>query len=424
MTSQRPRSSLFGLIVVLCAVGSGFAADEPAATALTLRDCYRLALRQSETIAIQRERLKETEGRFLQALSGALPRASFELSEKRQDGTGGSAFTLKEIPERKFILTQPLFSGFKEFAAMGASRAEHRQRGYEQARAEQLLLVDVSDAFHLLLERREERGALETTRTALAERIDELKARERLGRSRPSEVASASAQLRRVEANLERVRGEETTTRQLLEFLTGRAPIGAVSDEEPDVPPVASEDEYVGRVNARPDVRAVEEAWRASQNQVTIAWAKVFPTVNLESNYYTKRVGASSGVDWDVLLKVDAPLFQGGQAMGAVRESAAKAREAKLEFDRTKREATLDIRDTYAKWQAALAQHEAFNKALQAAEDNYRLQVEDYRHNLVNNLDVLQALQALEDARRDAIAARYAAKQRYWQLRAATGDTS
>ena len=103
---------------------------------LTLEEAYALALKQSETIAIQGELLKETEGRFLQALSGALPNASFEASEKRQDGTGSSSFTLKKIPERKFVFSQPLFSGFKEFAAMAGARAQRRQRAYDKIRAE------------------------------------------------------------------------------------------------------------------------------------------------------------------------------------------------------------------------------------------------------------------------------------------------
>ncbi len=96
-----------------------------------------------------------------------LPRASFALSEKRQNGTGGSAFTLKEVPERKFVFTQPLFLGFKEFAAMAGTRAERRQRVAEKSRAEHLLLVDVADAVHLLLQQRQDLSALETIRTAL-----------------------------------------------------------------------------------------------------------------------------------------------------------------------------------------------------------------------------------------------------------------
>ena len=96
--------------------------------------------------------IKEAEGRFQQSLGGILPHATFESSNKRQNGSNGSAFTLTEIPEQKFIFSQPLFSGFKDFAGMGASRAELRQKTQETLRARQLLFTDVSDAFYLLSE--------------------------------------------------------------------------------------------------------------------------------------------------------------------------------------------------------------------------------------------------------------------------------
>ncbi len=394
----------------------------PTVQPLTLAGCYRLALQQSETIAIQQERLKETEGRFLQALSAALPRASFALSQRRQDGSGGSAFTLRDVPERKLAFTQPLFSGFKEFAAMAGARAERRQRTHEKTRAEHLLFLDVVSAFYGLLEYREDLKALEAIRLGLLQRIDELRARERLGRSRPSEVVSAESQLRRIEAEVERVRGLETISRQMLEFLTGMEEIQDVTDEEVSRPPPASAEASLSKANARPDVQAAEEASRVAARELNIAQAKLFPTVNLESNYYTKRVGASSGVDWDVIVKVDVPIFQGGQAVGGIRESAARARQARLQLAQAQRTAELDIRDALAALETGVDRRDLLERAWQAAEEDYRLQVEDYRLNLVNNLNVLDALQRLEDAKRDVLHAQYEVKRLSWRLRVATGE--
>src|SRR3989338_10286046 len=149
----RKQNSLMGFI---CAVNLFFifaassffimpasAADarESAVVGYTLLDCYKFALKQSETIAIQKERILEAEGHFLQSLSGVLPHASFAYSEKWQDGSNDSSFTLKEVPEGKFVFSQPLFSGFKEFAAMAGAKAEQRQFHQETIRAEQLLFV-------------------------------------------------------------------------------------------------------------------------------------------------------------------------------------------------------------------------------------------------------------------------------------------
>ena len=398
--------------------------DRPSApAALTLVECYRLALKQSETIAIQRERLAETEGRFLQALSGILPRATFSLSEKRQDGSGGSAFQLRQIPERKFVVTQPLFAGFKEFAAMAGSRAERRQRKQQQAQAEWLLLTDVADAFYLLRQQREDLGALEISRAALMERLEELIERERLGRSRTSEVVSAEAQLHQLESEMAQVRGQETTARQLLEFLTGLPQIDAVIDVDPLPSALDQEAAYVAKTGVRPDVHIAEEALQIARQQARIARSRFYPTVSAESNYYTKRVGASAGVDWDALLKVDVPLFQGGQVVGAVKEASSQVRVAKLSLAEVRRKAALEIRDAYRQLEAALTRSALLTRALAAIEKTYELEVEDYRVHLVNHLEVLQALQALQDARRRLIEAHMEAKRLSWRLRAAIGQT-
>ena len=422
------RRSLPWLMAALLLIPAAAWADADATTAphpppLTLQECYALALKRSEEIAIHQEQIAETTGRLLQTVSGLLPRASFNLSEKRQDGSGGSAFTLKEVPERKFVFSQPLFSGFKEFAALAGSRAERRQRTHEKRRAEQLLFLDVTDAFYLRLEQEEDLQALAATHDALTERLKELADRQRLGRSRVSEVASATAQLKRLEAEVERVRSLETTAHQLLAFLTGLEHSGALEDAIPTLPSLDDEAQYAAMAGMRPDVQAAAEAWRVAERAVTVAKAKFWPTVDLEGNYYEKRAGAASGVDWDMTLKVDAPIFQGGQVVGSVKEAAARAREAQLQFARTQRLAELDIRETHAKLRADTARTAALQKALEASVENYRLQAEDYKLSLVSNLEVLQALQALQDARREFLHAQYETKRLYWQLQVATGQT-
>lgn len=390
---------------------------------LSLFDCYRLAIKQSETIAIQQERIKEAEARFIQSLSGILPKASFSYSEKRQDGTGRTSFTLREVPENKFVFSQPLFSGFKEFANLARNRADRRKQVQEEIRAKQLLFTDVSDAFYLLLLYEEDLLTLGTIQSALIERIDELKKREELGRSRPSEVVSTEARLRRLEAELEKIRSEREVARQLLEFLTGQGMI-KVTDPLLPLDPLLTPEYCLTKASTRPDVLAAKEAYRMAQNQVTIARGEFLPQVGLDGNYYTKRVGNSSGVDWDVTLKMDVPIFNGGENIGKLKEALSIAKELKLQFSFTFRRAMLEIKNSFTQWQSSLARSESLKKALLATEKNYKMQKEDYRFNLVNNLDVLSALEELQEVKREYLSTRNEVKRRYWNLKVTVGDIS
>ena len=220
---------------------------------------------------------------------------------------------------------------------------------------------------------------------------------------------------------MEGVKSHTLVAAQLLEFLTGLSTVGTIADMDA-LPPLKREEAYLAQVDARPDVRAAEETWRVAQQEVAVAQAKFWPTVDVDGNYYFERAGVAKDIAWDATLTVDVPLFQGGQAVGATKEAASQARQAKLAFQRTARTARLDVEDGYTKWRLAQDQTAAFEQALGAAERNYELQLEDFRHALVNNLEVLQALQELQDTTRDVIHARHETKRLYWQLLAAAGE--
>ena len=200
----------------------------PEPVSLTLPDCYKLALRQSEIIGIDAEQIKVAEARFLQALSIMLPHISF-ISADIQQGSPDGAFTdvsgtlvsTAKDSQRRFTVTQTLFNGFKAFAGIKGSNFEREQFVNQKVRAEQLLLVDVANSFYLLIEKREDLKALQKIHVALLNRITELRQRENLGRSRPSEVVNAKAQLYSVDADMELTKNQEVIARQLLEFLVG-----------------------------------------------------------------------------------------------------------------------------------------------------------------------------------------------------------
>ncbi len=419
------RGALFPALLVplawfLSLAGPAFP-EEPPRT-LSLGDCYRMALKQSEEIALRAELITETEGRFQQALSGILPKISFSSVDKRQDGAGDSAFTRKYLPERKFPFSQPLFSGFKEFAAMRGSKSEKELRRLEKARAEQLLMVDVSDAFHLLLEQREDLRILNSIRETLRARISELESRERIGRSRPSERVAAQAQLYRVESDWELAQSRETVATQLLGFLTGLDAVGDLQGPGPALPAVQPRETYLTLAPGRPDVKAAEQALQISKQRVAAARAGFFPTVGLDGNYYVDRSGAAQDVKWDASLNVNVPIFQGGKASGAAKEAESLLHQAEIRLQQARRTALQEIRDAYAQYDGAQARVRALTQALEATEESYQMEEQEYRLSLVSNLEVLSTLQTLQDARRDLVNLLYEAYRSYWKLQAAAGE--
>ncbi len=387
---------------------------------LNLHSCYQLALKKSEDIAINQEKIKEAEGIFMQSLSTILPKISYDHSVKWQDARSSSSAS-DEVTEGKFVFSQPLFSGFKEFAAIASSRHEKKQRELELNYAKLLLFRDVSDAFYFYLKYQQGMEVLEDIHKILTDRLEELKNREQLGRSRESELVSVEAKLRRQEAEMEDVSSQKDVASQLLEFLTGTANI-TLLDDAPIENELSDISVYLEQSNQRYDVLAQKEAWQLAKKAMTIARSGYFPSVSLDGNRYTHREGSSKDNDWDATLSVDVPIFQGGQTRGDVYRAHAVSNQEELRYLQLKRKALQEVKNAHTLFLSVLRRQDALAKAMEADQKNYDLQQKDFQVNLVNNLEVLQALEDLQDSRRDYRTIQNEVKQLYWRFKTAVGD--
>jgi len=392
---------------------------------LTLREAFRLALKRSEDIAISHEQIELAQAHVYQALSEILPSVDFVMTRQDQDAPSSVAGDVtgslrRSTPQNRFKFTQPIFTGFKAIAAIRGSGAERAQKRFEKKRAEELLFIDVMDSFYLVLQSRRDVRILSVTQKTLNERIHDLNERVQLGRSRESEVSSATADLKTVEANLWGAKRSQVLAEQLLEYYIGCSVKGQiVEDWEQHAKTL---DEYLATVLKRSDVQAAENALVVAQQGVVVAQSDLFPKVDVSGNYYTRRVGIASGVDWDVLLTCTVPIFEGMQTVGNIKEAVSYRHVQEQTVSKTRRLAELDVRNSYETFVFSREEESAYLAAAQAALKNYRLLTNEYKLNLVNNLDVLDALRRHQDVYRAYNEAHYAAKQNYWKLKISAGE--
>ncbi|TFG89764.1 MAG: TolC family protein, partial [Syntrophobacterales bacterium] len=173
----------------------------------------------------------------------------------------------------------------------------------------------------------------------------------------------------------------------------------------------------------RSDVIAACNEWQVAVKSRQIIDSDFLPTVTFEGNYYTQRTTVSKGVDWDVMLKVDVPIFEGTETLGRSKEARAQAKAKELLYQRAKRAAPQDVRDAYVKLDAAVSVQKTLRKAFTAAKLSYHLQRRDYTLSLVSNLDVLESIRTLHNSEREYIRSLYEAKRLFWQLQVACGET-
>ncbi len=371
----------------------------PSGSVPTLRDCYRFALKKSEAVALSAEEIRLAEAQYLVARSGVLPQVGFNLIELFQDEGNTSSDSIRRTQTtEKFYAKQLLFSGFREMAALKGVKAQIAGQTFALDRAKQLLFADVALAFFNVADFDRRLLTLGSMKSAAADRLSELQGREKIGRSRRSEVLSAQTQIATLDARIEEARKLRAAALELLNFLTGQ-PIRGIADDVADPAPPPPLEDFLAGASSRPDVRAADEERRAAESFLSAARRASWPTLNLQGGYYVRRDGTYEPVDWDAQLTADLPLFTGGSLKGGRRAAGARARTAALAFSRTTRQAESEVRSAHQSLSGSLSQIQKLATALELAEKNYRVQTEEYRLGLVNNLEVLSSLSSLLETR-------------------------
>jgi outer membrane protein TolC len=392
-----------------------------------LEDCFKLALDVSNTVAIQREAIARANAQMFIAASEALPEVDFVMTRERQNNPGlvasGGTIINPNIQQRQFTIAQPLFRGFKAVGAITGAGSFKQQQKDTWIRAKELLYQDVAAAFYGVLRYQKEIEITREIHELLEKRIKELEEREKIGRSRTSEVATARTSLESLDANLAGLKGSLSTFQFLLEFLIGmEIENRKLEDKNDQNPSTLGLADYLGMASSRSDVRAAEQAVKTAWRGILVAQSGFWPAANLGYTKYTHREGPFADVNWDLFLTMTVPLFSGTQTIGQVKDAVGVLKQQKFSFSLAKRQAVLEIKQSYDGWRFSREEYLAFRKAVEAATESYKLQTEEYRRSLVSNLDVLSALQSLNNTRTSENQAFYQMKLDEARLRVATGE--
>lgn len=391
-----------------------------AAEALTLNDYFAHALTRSEVIATQDELIRQAEERYRQAGAALRPTVDGIASYTWLDKGARDTFTNPtRQPHARITATQPLFRGFREFAAMRQTRAlmDAQSADYHNARTQ--LFRDVTQNFYDVLALEQDLKNLDEQINQNVSREKELRDRVRIGRSRSGEMLTVQTTVSTLRAEVEQLRAQLSAAREAFAFLSGLAADTPLRDTENVSPSLESLDAYLARVPTRPDIRAAQQRLTAAKENVAVARGARQPSLDLNANRYLERRGSLEEVDWDVQLALTVPLYAGGSLQSRVREAVSQSTQAELDLSRLQRQAEQEIRSAYQAVMFDRSQLEALEKATEAARKNYEAQRRDYRFGLVTNLDVLQALTTYQENLRALDRARYTAKMDYLRLETA-----
>lgn len=405
------------------------------ATLLNLNDCYHRALAQSEALAISEESLRRAEAQYRQVFASLLPQVNLVARQQLQNAGGGggasgdsgdggdSGFGGNRADrfDAQVQITQPIFSGFRDYHTLGALRAGQQATSAQIVRDRQTLFLDVSDLFYQTVGHDQDLALLADLDRALADRSEELRKRVDIGRSRRSEWLAARTELTDNQAVIEQVRGMRNASMELLAFLIGRPSETFALAVESDLGDPAPLADFLMQVGHRSDLDAGALRVKASEKSVSAARSAFWPSVDFSFNWLALEE-PERNEEWSIFFTASLPVFDGGLRGARVAEQKSLVRTSRLELDQLRRLAEYDVRLAHSRFTSSTAQLLRLREAAAIADENTRAQQEDYELGRAANLDVLNALIRQAQVRRRYAAAGFQTRADLNALHVAAGE--
>lgn len=391
---------------------------------LTLSDAVEMARKNNLQARLAAERREEAGALKDMARSALLPNlhgAGYQMDlTVNLAAMGFSPKNLPGIPIPLFVgpfnrfdarvhLVQSIFhfASWKRFQAgrHGLAAASHAQR-----QALQLVTAATALAYLSVLEAEQNVAAAEAD-VQLAERLLELaRNRREAGVATGVDVARAETRLAGQRVRLAQARAQLDTARLNLLRVIG-APLSAELElaDRLKFTPEALPDPAKAIEQAlaeRSDLKAAQEQLRAAEAEYGAALGGWMPSVSFFGDYGSSglRPNELNLPTRSVGLRIDVPIFNGGRTRAEMQLAAARRRQAQAQYEDLRAAVEREVREALDHLAVRAEQVRAAESALRLAERELEMAQDRFRNGVADNVEVLQAQTALENARKDWVA--------------------
>jgi outer membrane protein len=397
--------------------------------ALDLQTCFQLTAVRDDSLKISMEDIEIARAQLSESIAALWP--TFNVNNQQQflhylgpseglsfssfgvpvgGGTGGTGGTTGSSitttagnrnyqSQSNVTMNYTIFNGGQNWNNVGASARNVAAKRQTLARDYQTIYQDVAQAFYNVLQYEGDMNVEADLIDALRARVDDLKDRVTLGRSRPSELLQAQTDLANAKVTYESQLGSSNSSMETLAFYTGIPSSELILKDTQKFPTVAQLEAYLADSPSRPDVLSQVESMRQAERNLSVAEGQLFPTVSASGDYLASQDPVSNNIDATMTIEVSMPIFDGGLIISQIHQNKEMVRQERLNVEQLQRTADQDTRTAYANFDSTVAQVIVLREAATLAAKNFEAQVDDYRRGVVANLDVLTALQDYQTAR-------------------------
>lgn len=237
----------------------------------------------------------------------------------------------------------------------------------------------------------------------LEQTLKQVRDRFSVGEVTRTDVAQSEAQLAAGQSQLLTAESNLTTTRANFRRIIGNEPTALAPGTPVDrfLPPTLPGAVELGLMQ-NPNVTAAMHGIDVSFLTVKVAEGALFPTVNLVASVqasYESSLVILKTVNTSIAAQVSVPIYQGGAEYALIRQNKESLAQQRLVLDQVRDQTRATVTQAWGQFQAAKAQIASAQAQVTASETALNGVREEARVGQRTTLDVLNAQQALVNAR-------------------------
>ena len=431
----RPTVSGFSLATVL--VFSTGIESATSSTPETIFQIYDLAVNNDPTLSAANATFSASKENTYFARGGLRPEINLlgEIGRNREDvdtdGVGTSGLTYFDSNKVLLRLKQPLYR--KDiFTQIDIADAESRAAAREYELAQQNLIMRLTEAYFDVLYAIDNQNFAQAEKQAIAKQFEYVKRRYKVGKSTMTDLQEAQASHDLAVAQVIIAEDDYKDSLEGLTQLTGMQHTHIAGLSPSFVPsklePAGLEHWSNLAEKNNKKLQADRYSIQALKYEIENQSADHYPELNLVAKYRLEetggRFGDSDTDDRSIMLRLNVPLYNGGQTSSKVRTAHINLNEATYRLQNTLRSVLRETRKSYRTVRTSLKRISALKQAVLSAETALSTIKKGYDIGTRTNADVLDAQREVFKVHRDYSADKYNYTINYILLKNLTGTLS
>jgi len=396
---------LFFLVVAFVSLPWPCRGEQPT-SAFTLKSSVDYALKHNTQILISKEEVAAAEANKKKQFTEFLPKLSGSYTYMRLDEDKRIAPGIFTSPENLYAfvatLDQPIFSGFSRLAEHNISRLGLDVTRYLEQEARHNVILEVKRAYFVILQRIKLQGVAKQAVAQLSAHAEVARNFYEVGMIPKNNLLEAQVELANARQDL--VVADNNVQLANSQFNTIlRRPIDApvlIEDVMTLEPFTHAYEECVETApRRRPERLIANLEVETAEEQVRLTKKDYFPSIDLQANYYSRGDGpelnGGTGIadeeEWDLVATASWTFWQWGKTRYGVTEKLRRLAQTKLKRTEIEDNIRQQVKVAYLKLKESEKNIVTVQKAVEQAQENFRISEDRYKEQVATSTEVLDA---------------------------------